>query len=178
MEKEKRTRCISLIGMPGSGKSTLVKPLAHALDYTWVDTDLLIEAWFGAPLEDIKNYLGNKDFLRAEEYIVSHLSVEKCIIATGGSVVYSSLAMERLRTLGIVVYLRCSLEEIKNRIEKNPQRGLIIQKGQTLEDLYRERTPLYEKFADIIISTDNLSPEECVHNILQWLGKQHERKRN
>ncbi len=169
MDTRKRVSCISLIGMPGSGKSTLVRPLAHALEYTWVDTDLLIEAWFGAPLEEVKNYLGNHDFLRAEEYIVSHLSVKRCIIATGGSVVYSSLAMERLKNLGIVVYLKCSLKEIKKRIKENPLRGLIIQKGQTIEDLYTERTPLYEKFADITVPTDTFSPEACVKKILKGL---------
>ncbi len=171
MKKDKNVSCLSLIGMPGSGKSTLVRPLATALEYTWVDTDLLIEAWFGAPLEEIKIHLGNKDFLRAEEYLISHLSVERCVIATGGSVIYSNMAMERLRELGRIIYLRCTLDAIKARIGPNPKRGLIIKKGQGIEDLYRERTPLYEKFADLIIETDILSPQECVKKILRWFNQ-------
>ncbi|GAB6162334.1 homoserine kinase [Desulfothermus naphthae] len=165
---------ISLIGMPGSGKSTIVKKLARTLNFTWIDTDLLIESWFGTSLQEIRDRLGNENFLKAEEFIVLNLYVNKCVIATGGSVVYSKDAMKYLKKLGPVIYLRCSLDEIKYRIAKNPERGLVIEKGQDLSDLYRERTPLYQSYCDFVVDTDKLSVNQCIEKIVNWI--QHEKK--
>lgn len=162
---------ISLIGMPGSGKSTISKILAEKINFSWVDTDLLIESWFGRSLEDVKNHLGNELFLKFEEDIVSKLSVKKCVIATGGSVVYGKKAMKRLKSLGPVVYLKCSLNEIKKRISKNPDRGLIIEHNQTIDDLFYEREPLYEKYCDFHVRTDKFSPYECVNEIIKILNR-------
>ncbi len=161
---------ISLIGMPGCGKSTISKILAEKIGFSWIDTDLLIESWFGRPLEYIKNHLGNEDFLKFEEDIVSKLCVKRCVIATGGSVVYGKKAMKRLKALGPVVYLKCNLMEIKKRVSKNPDRGLVIEDEQTIDDLFNEREPLYEKYCDFYVRTDMYSPIECVKKIIKILN--------
>ncbi len=168
-ENNRKSKNISLIGMPGSGKSTMVKRLASALSLTWIDTDLLMEAWFGRELEQINRHLGNEDFLKAEEFIVTNIRVQNCVIATGGSVVYSKNAMEYLKDISLVIYLKCGVEEIKKRVSLNPERGLVIAKGQTIEDLYRERIPLYERYKDFTVETDRYSVDECVEKILEWI---------
>ncbi|GAB6888823.1 homoserine kinase [Desulfothermus okinawensis JCM 13304] len=163
---------ISLIGMPGSGKSTIVKRLATALNFTWIDTDLLIESWFGRPLQEIRDRLGNKNFLKAEEFIVLNLYVNRCVIATGGSVIYSERAMRHLKKSGPIVYLRCQLEEIEKRISMSPHRGLVIENGQSIKDLYMERSPLYSKYSDFVVDTDRFSVSECVNKIANLIQTQ------
>ncbi len=150
----KKIECIVFIGMPGSGKTTIARLLSKEIKWPWLDTDHLLEAWFGLPLEEIKQRLGNEQFLKAEEEIVLMLDVNRFIIATGGSVIYSDVAMKKLKEIGIVVYLEADFKTIKKRIEMYPNRGLIISPSQDLKHLYLERTPLYEKYADFKISTD------------------------
>ena len=163
MEKQ----CISLIGMPASGKTTIARLLSKKIKWPWLDTDHLLEAWYGICLEELKEKLGNESFIKAEEYIILHLDVKKFIIATGGSVIYSKSAMQKLKNTAIVVYLQADLNTIKKRIEQNPKRGLIISPSQSLKELYLERTPLYEKYADIKISTDNIDPHQCILEIAE-----------
>jgi len=169
--------CISLIGMPGAGKSTIVKKLARSLGFTWIDTDLLMEAWFGRSLEEIRNSLGNQSFLEAEAQIVSNIFVKRCVIATGGSVIYNERSMIRLKELGPIVYLKCDLKELESRISKNPNRGLVMAKGQDLKDLYLERIPLYEKYSDLQVPTDKYNIDECIKIIVSWINN-HEKKEN
>ncbi len=161
----KENRWISLIGMPGSGKTTIAKYLSKEIGWPWLDTDHILEAWFGLPLEEIKERLGNQSFLKAEEEIVLMLDVNRFVIATGGSVVYSSKAMKKIKEKGIVIYLEANIEVIKKRIESNPNRGLIISPLQNIEELYFKRVPLYEKYADIKISTDKKPISSCVSSI-------------
>lgn len=161
---------ISLVGMAGAGKSTVGAVLAERLGWAQVDTDSLIEAYFGAPLQKVFNSLGHDAFLDAEEGVVADLAARRCIISTGGSVIYRRRAVERLRELGPVVFLQASFETIQRRVKPQSHRGLAIKPGQTLESLYEERQPLYLGAADLILPVDELSPEECAQRILDWIG--------
>ena len=154
--------CVCLIGMPGSGKTTLAKELARQLSWGWLDTDHLLQAWFGLTLESLKDSLSREDFLRSEQEVVLELWVRRCVVATGGSVIYSPKAMRKLQSLGPVVYLRASLETITSRVAQSPQRGLIMDEGEDLEALYAARTPLYEYYADLTLDTDSTGPQEAV----------------
>ncbi len=156
---------LSLIGMPGVGKTTLAKSLAQELNWAFVDTDFLLQSWFGLSLEDLRNKLGNRFFLLAEEQIIIRLWLQRCVIATGGSIIYSQSAVQKLKDIGLVVYLQAGYETIARRVARNPQRGLVLNRKQSLQDLFRERTPKYEAAADITISTEKISIQECVQKI-------------
>lgn len=161
--------CVTLIGMPGSGKSTLAKGLAKKIGWPWIDTDHLLESYFGLPLEDLRQQLGLRDFLNAEEELVAGLDVQRCIIATGGSVVYGIRAMDRLLALGKTVYLEAAYLHIEQRVAANPLRGLAMAKGQSLHDLFKERIPLYERYAQFKVRTDRHSIEQCIKLIRDWM---------
>lgn len=161
--------CISLIGMAGVGKSTVGRQLALRLDWPHLDTDRLLEAYYGKPLQSIFDALGLQDFLQAEETVVANLGAKRCVISTGGSVVYGSSAVEKLRALGPVIHLDATSETIERRIDDLDQRGLAMAPGQTLAMLHAERAPLYAKAATKVIHTDDISPEDCVEQILAWL---------
>ncbi|WP_415714175.1 homoserine kinase [Maridesulfovibrio sp.] len=168
--KEFSENCsVILIGMAGAGKSTLAPLLAEKLGWEHMDTDSVIEGYYGRRLQGIVDHLGVPEFRRAEEYIISGLGVFRTVISTGGSVVYGPKAMERLKLLGPVIYLRISSETCLSRVGSGDDRGLAISPGQSLECLYNERIPLYEKYADFAVDTDALSPEESVVKIYNWL---------
>ncbi|MCF8038139.1 MAG: shikimate kinase [Desulfohalobiaceae bacterium] len=158
--------CLSLIGMPGSGKTTLAAALSVGLRWAWIDTDQVMEAWFGAPLQEIRDRLGPSGFLQAEEETVLGLGIKRGIIASGCSVVLSQKAMHSLKEIGNVVYLKADPGVLEHRIGTKPNRGLIIQAGQTLDDLFRKRDPLYRHYADQTIRTDLNSPDRCLQMIL------------
>lgn len=156
-------RNVILIGMAATGKSTIGKKLAALLGLAFVDTDALLEAWWGAPLQAIVDHLGLEAFVRAEADQVLRLHVQRCVIATGGSVVYSEDAMVHLGQLGHIVYLHSSYDCIAKRLGNPLSRGLAIAPGQTLAELYAERSPLYARFAQLTVTTDMLTPDEiCV----------------
>jgi len=162
---------IILIGMAAAGKSTLGRRLAQRLDWAFVDTDLLLEAWWGAPLQDIKDHLGLDAFMRAEAEQILRLHVKRSVIATGGSVVYSEAAMTHLRGQGCIVYIQSSYETIARRLTNPLSRGLAIGPGQTLKDLYLERAPLYARFAQLTVSTDQASPDQSCAAIIAGLSQ-------
>ena len=157
---------IILIGMPGVGKSTLGSILAEKLKYNFIDTDILIQEKVGKPIPQIIKEKGIDNTLQIENEITSKIKVEKSVIATGGSVVYGKKAMENLKKIGKIIYLKQNFETINKRIDNIGERGIIIRKNQTLKDLYEERIPLYEKYADIIIEEGNLSIEETLQVLL------------
>ena len=134
-----------LIGMPGAGKSSVGVLLAKALGKTFIDTDLLIQKNEGRLLQDIINNDGLDKFLVIEENTILGLDTENSIIATGGSVVYSRRAMEHLKAKGIAIYLKVGLFKLTQRLKNMRTRGIAMKNGQSLSDLYRERTPMYEK---------------------------------
>ena len=170
--KEKKilqqSTCLILIGMPGSGKSTLGRILCADRKCAWVDTDYLIQAWWGMPLQAVLDHLGLEGFLDAEAELVSSINLHQAVISTGGSVVYRPRAMQHLGSLGRIVYLRAELEVISRRISDARDRGMAVQKGFSLEQVYRQRRPLYEKYAELVLDTDKKSPEQCVEVIRQW----------
>ncbi len=157
---EKDEPCITLIGMAGSGKSTIGMALAKYMDYAFMDTDYLIESAYGTDLQSVADALPGDAFLDMEERFICSLRASRTIIATGGSVVYREAAMKHLHSMGPVVCLDASLETIQKRIALNPQRGLVIAPGQTIADLYAERMALYTKYADLHCDTSK-SPGEC-----------------
>ena len=142
---------IVLIGMPGCGKSTVGVVLAKALGYRFLDSDLVIQEEDGRLLSEIIDEEGLEGFNRIENEINSRINVKKTVIATGGSVIYGKEAMKHLKETGTVVYIRLPYEEIENRLGDLHNRGVSIKDGQTLRELYDERVPLYEGYADIII---------------------------
>lgn len=158
---------IVLIGMPGAGKSTCGVLAAKLLLKNFFDTDLLIQNMENKRLQQIINEKGTAEFKRAEEAAVLSLDIKGTVIATGGSVVYSEKAMRHLKSGGTVIYLHLSLEEMKRRIKNLSTRGIVLEKGETLDDMYAERLPLYEKYADITIDCGENSVEKTVEEIVE-----------
>ena len=158
---------IVLIGMPGVGKSTVGVILAKVLGYQFVDSDLVIQKEEGKLLKEIIAEVGPEGFIEVENRVNAGLQVENSIIATGGSVVYGKEAMEHLKEIGTVVYLSLPYEEINKRLSDIKGRGVVLRNGQTLKDLYEERTLLYEKYADVRIDETGLNVEATIDAILE-----------
>lgn len=156
---------IVLIGMPGAGKSTIGVLLAKAMNYDFMDTDLLIQQQEKKKLYEIINEQGIDSFLSIENQVLSGIDVDNKIIATGGSAIFGKEAMEHLKEIGTIVYLKLSCEEIVRRVKNIKTRGVVMKKGKTLEDVYEERVPLYEKYAEVTIECDSSTIEQCVDNI-------------
>lgn len=143
--------------MPGCGKSTLGVLLAKALGYSFTDTDLIISRIAGKTLQKILNEDGLDCFLEFENQVGAELECSKTVIATGGSMVLSDEAMQNLKSQGRVVYIKVPLDEIKRRVTNIKTRGIVFKKGETLDDIYRVRVPLYEKYADVTVNFPSAS---------------------
>lgn len=156
---------IILIGMPGCGKSTVGVILAKIMGYRFLDSDLLIQEKENKLLSEIIACEGLDGFNRIENRVNASIDVNRSVIATGGSVVYGKDAMEHFKKIGIIVYIRIPYEEIANRLGDLTKRGVSIKDGQTLLDLYNERVPLYEKYADIIIDENGMTIPETALTI-------------
>lgn len=142
---------IVLIGMPGSGKSTVGVLLAKMLGFDFIDSDLLIQKAEGKRLFEILRDKGNGYFSALEDKINAQISCEKTVIATGGSAVYCDTAMKHFKDIGTVVYLKVPLSVLEKRIKNFETRGIMMKPGSTLKDVFEERSPLYEKYADITV---------------------------
>lgn len=162
-----RKNNITLIGMPGAGKSTVGIVLAKVLGMEFLDSDLLIQKREKKLLWQIIEEQGLDGFDRVEEDVNCSIETENTIIATGGSAVYSEKAMRHLREISTVVYLKVSCEELKKRLGDLKNRGVSIKEGQTLEDLFEERCPLYEKYADLILDLDHTSIRQAAAQIAE-----------
>lgn len=156
---------IILIGMPGAGKSTIGVILAKVMGYNFIDSDLLIQEQEQCLLKDIIERDGLEGLIAVEERINSNIQANNSIIATGGSVIYGPKAMEHLREIGTVVYIQLSYETIRKRLGNIKQRGVVFQEGQTLKSLYKERCPLYEQYAHLIVNGEELNMEELMEKI-------------
>lgn len=156
---------IVLIGMPGVGKSTVGVILAKVLGYKFLDADLVIQEQEGKLLREIIEEVGTDGFIEVENRVNAGLLCSKTIIATGGSVIYGKEAMEHLKEIGTVVYLEVSFSTLEKRLSDIKGRGVVLKDGQTLYDLYKERTPLYEKYADVRVLEEGLNVEETVERL-------------
>ncbi len=163
-------RNLILIGMPGAGKSTVGVLLAKRLGVAFLDTDILIQTGEGCLLQDTISELGIAGFRRIEESYLLTVPSGCGVVATGGSVVYSENAMAYLRALGPVVYLQIGLAALERRLGNLDERGVLRMPGQTIEMLFAERCPLYEKYADIVVSTADVTPDQVVTAVLNHIG--------
>lgn len=157
---------IVLIGMPGSGKSTVGVILAKLTSRDFIDTDVLIQTREQRSLQEIVDREGYMALRRIEERILLALSCQDHVIATGGSAVYSHFAMERLRADGVIVFLDADLATLRARVRDFTTRGLAKRPDQTFEDLFEERVALYVKYADITVSCLGRSHEEVCADII------------
>lgn len=162
---------IIFIGMPASGKSTVGVVIAKRLGYDFIDTDLLIQKQENRLLKEIIADVGNEGFLAIENQVNREVEAERAVISPGGSVIYCKEAMEHFKAIGTVVYLQVSFETINRRISNAKNRGVVLKEGQTLRDLYEERTTLFEKYADYIVSEEGLSLEETIDKVLELFEK-------
>lgn len=156
---------VILIGMPGAGKSTVGVVLAKKLGYRFVDSDLVIQEKYGKLLQELIAENGVEGFWEIENAVNASLELQKSVIATGGSAIYGAEAMEHLREIGTVIYLQLPYGEIAERLGDLHARGVTLKPGQTLYDLYRERIPLYERYAHLAISCSGKALREVVQEI-------------
>ena len=154
-----------MIGMPGAGKSTVGMVLSKNKGLAFVDSDRVIQEQTGMLLHEIIEIEGTDGFRQVENRILSHMRVKRSVVATGGSAVYGKEAMRHLRNIGIIVYLKYSYEAISRRLGDLNQRGVAMRPGQTLEALYNERVPLYERYADITVDCEHRRVREIVAEI-------------
>ena len=162
-----------LIGMPGSGKSTVGVLCAKALGMPFLDTDLAIQQKTGKLLQKSVDELGAEGFLAMEEQVIISLDCENTVLATGGSVALEDNAMAHLRERGVVFYLSLPYKEIERRLRNIKGRGVVLKPGQTLAGLYKERVVLYEKYADIIVDEYKLNVEQTLDAVLQALKEKN-----
>ena len=169
MDMKNKKENIVLIGMPGVGKSTIGVVLAKILGYQFIDADLVIQEKTGRLLKDIIAEEGIEEFIKIENEVNASIDTKKAVIATGGSVIYGKEAMKHLSEIGTVVYLQLELSALSRRLGSLKKRGVVLKKGQTLKDLYEERTPLYEKYADIIVNEHHCTIQKTVGKIIKKL---------
>lgn len=170
-DKDKRN--IVLIGMPGSGKSTIGRDLAQIIGLGFIDCDEYIERVEGQSLQEIIDTRGDEEFKRIEGARIMELNLNGYVIAPGGSVVYNPRAVKHLKKSSVFVFLNTNFDEVKSRLKKSSQRGIVGLKTKTLKQLFDERLPLYLKYADIIIDCSGKSREAVAKEIYQKLLKKH-----
>ena len=161
---------IVLIGMPGVGKSTIGVVLAKNLGCHFMDSDIVIQQQTGKLLHEIITEKGLDGFLQTEDEVNAGIDAEKTVIATGGSAVFGKHAMQHLAENGTIIYLSLPYEQIEERLGDLHKRGVALRENQTLYDIYQERIPLYEKYADLIIDCQQKSIRQIVAEIARKLG--------
>jgi shikimate kinase len=170
MFMEKSHSNIILIGMPGAGKSTVGVILAKRTSRDFIDTDLLIQISQKRTLQDIVDNDGYTALRDIEEVVLLGLSVQNCVIATGGSAVYSGRAMAYLKSCGIAIFLDADLPMLESRVHDFTKRGLAKKPDQSFADLYSERSPLYANYSDIIVKCAALTQDEVCSEIISRLS--------
>lgn len=156
---------ITLIGMPASGKSTIGVLLAKRLGFSFLDVDLMIQEKTGKLLKEIIAQEGMDGFLKTEESMNQQIQVKHTVIAPGGSVIYGQRAMAHLKEISQIVYLKLSYEEVVRRLGDLTDRGVAVREGMTLKDLYKERVPLYETYADLTVCEGDRGPGAVVDEL-------------
>lgn len=160
---------IVLIGMPACGKSTLGVVLAKTLGRGFIDTDLVIQQQQKRLLQDIINEDGLEKFLDCERDAILSVVCENCVIATGGSVVFREEAIEHLKVNGVIIFIDVPVEKLEKRLSNIKTRGIAADKGETVEQIYRERLPLYKKYADITLDASDGNIEQSVEKLIELL---------
>lgn len=163
---------VVLIGMPGAGKSTLGIVLAKIINYSFMDADLVIQQQCDKTLQKLIDACGPDGFIEVENEILRDIEAERTVIATGGSAVYSDEAMKHLASIGRVVYLKISYEQLVTRLSDLQERGVVLKGGigMSLRELFDERKPLYERYADITVDVDDLSITAAARKVADALG--------
>ena len=169
---------ITLIGMPASGKSSVGVVLAKRLGKKFVDTDIVIQEKYGKLLKELIEEHGDEGFREIEDEVNAGLDLDNSIISPGGSVVYGEKAMRHLKEISVIIYLELSYTAIKSRLGDLRERGITLKEGQSLKDLYLERVPLYEKYADITVNEMKKSLAKTIDEICERLGEKPKKKRN
>lgn len=160
---------IALIGMPGVGKSTVGVVLAKNMGMSFLDSDLVIQEQEGKKLHELIEEHGIDGFLEIEARVNASLNPKTAVIATGGSAVYSEQAMQHLKSIAMVCYLKLPYENIEERLGDLAERGVVLREGETLLQLYEERIPLYEKYANITVECENKNIREIVTELSKRL---------
>jgi shikimate kinase len=170
MQDEKSN--IVLIGMPGAGKSTIGVVLAKILKHQFIDADLVIQNQCDKTLQKLIDACGPEGFIDVENEVLKSLEAHRAVIATGGSAIYSDEAMKHLAQIGKIVYVQISFEGLVQRLQDLHERGVVLRGGisMSLRDVYDERRPLYEKYADIVIDIDDLSITAAARKIAAALA--------
>ena len=161
---------VVLVGMPGAGKSTIGVVLAKVLGYEFIDSGIIIQKREKRLLSEIIRQDGLDGFIAIEGDVNAHLEAERSVIATGGSAIYHDSAMNHFRDTAQIVYIKLSYETLVTRLGDLKQRGVVLREGQTLYDLYEERNPLYEKYADIIVDGEGKTVEQLMIAIKEKLN--------
>ena len=169
---------ITLIGMPASGKSSVGVVLAKRLGKKFVDTDIVIQEKYGKLLKELIEEHGDEGFREIEDGVNAGLDLDNSIISPGGSVVYGEKAMQHLKEISVIIYLELSYTAIKSRLGDLRERGITLKEGQSLKDLYLERVPLYEKYADITVNEMKKSLAKTIDEICERLGEKPKKRRN
>ena len=172
MEQSANTnRNVVLIGMPAAGKSTLGVVAAKMMGMDFIDADLLIQRQCDRTLQKILDAMGTDGFIQRENQVLKDIDCKDTVISTGGSAVYSDEAMQHLASIGTVVYLKASLDELEGRLGSLHERGVVMREGMgnSLAALYDERIPLYEKYAEITVDTDGTDTREAVQRLVDAL---------
>lgn len=164
-----KAKNIVLIGMPGAGKSTVGVVLAKNMGMSFLDADLVIQEQEGKKLHELIELYGMDGFLGIEARVNASLNPKTAVIATGGSAVYSERAMEHLRSIAMICYLKLSYESIEYRLGDLVERGVVVREGETLRELYDERVPLYEKYANLTVDCENKNIREIVTELAKRL---------
>lgn len=154
-----------MIGMPGSGKSTLGRILAENIGYDFLDTDNLIMEYYNRPLKELIDELGVEGFIKVEGKILETVNVRNTVIATGGSAIYSKGGMDHLESIGKVIYLCYTLEDIETRVGNLITRGVVCRNCRTLKELFEQRRPYYERYADIIVHLEHASVGNSIQKL-------------
>ncbi len=161
---------ISLIGMPGAGKSTVGVVLAKLAGLRFIDTDIDLQVRAGAPLQQILERDGYQQLRALEQDVLLALDLQGAVVATGGSAVYSAAAMHRLRQAGPVVYLDVDLATLQRRVAAAPPRGIACDVGLQFAEIHAERCPLYQRYADLTVDAGSAGADTVAATILRELG--------
>jgi shikimate kinase len=165
---------LTLIGMPGSGKTTVGKCVAECWGYDLLDTDRLIEEREKKTLEELIDRYGLQRFVQIEAGHIRSIAVTKTVIATGGSVVYDENAMKHLQKISTVIYLDVPLAELEQRVGDLKIRGVVIASGMSVADLWHERDPLYRKYAELIVISTGTDPKRSAEEVMKRLGSRQQ----